>query len=125
MREKSVENFLNTVSLLQQALASPIMEKRDLAGIVLTFKFTYETSWKALKQKLEHLGITSGPPRDVFAKGYQASLLDDEEIWLSILKDRNLTTHTYNESLAQQMVERIRSRYLAAFEGLSKKLQAA
>jgi len=39
-------------------------------------------------------------PRDVFKVAYRDGINHEETTWLSMLKDRNLTSHTYNEKLA-------------------------
>jgi hypothetical protein len=42
--------------------------------------------------------------------------------WLSIIDDRNLTTHIYNEAVAVEIGGRIISFYLPKFEALAQKL---
>jgi predicted nucleotidyltransferase len=39
------------------------------------------------------------------------SIIDDEEIWLTMLKDRNQTSHTYEEELATQIYHHIQTYY--------------
>ena len=41
-------------------------------------------------------------------------------IELQIMKDRNLTSHTYDFSFAEAMVDRIKSIYLSEFESLQE-----
>ena len=117
-------NFDRALSALVQSLVSPVTEARDVSGIVKDFEIVYELSWKCLKAVLEKQGHESGTARDVFARAYQLRLLDDEAAWLEMIEDRNLAVHTDDEKLAQALCDRIRSRYVTAFQQLQKTLHA-
>ena len=121
---KGVENLQKAVLALDAALSAPVSEPRDLSGIVKDFEIAYELSWKSLKRHLEDQGHEAGTARQVFSRAYQLGVLKDEQVWLEILADRNLTVHIYDENLARAMVERIRTRYARAFGDLLRELQA-
>lgn len=42
-----------------------------------------------------------------------------------MLRDRNLTSHTYNASVADQIIERLLRDYMAAFRAALERLRAA
>lgn len=46
----------------------------------------------------------------------------DEDIWVSMIKDRNLSSHTYNEDLAQEIAGRVNS-YLPVITATLSKLK--
>ena len=71
------------------------------------FEFTIELYWKVLKNALEVEGFLPQTPRDAFAKAYQVDLINDESVWLSMLKDRNLTSHIYQEEVADQVAQNL------------------
>jgi len=48
--------------------------------------------------------------------------LESEGEWLEILKDRNLSVHTYLEELAEEIYEKLPS-HLKAMEELAAKLE--
>ena len=110
--------FSSALGSLERALAAPITEDRDLAGIIKNFEFTYETGWKYLRALLEDQGIESNTPREAIEKGYQSKIIQDQATWLGLMKDRNLTVHTYDRKFAEEMVERIRVSYFPAFRDL-------
>jgi nucleotidyltransferase substrate binding protein (TIGR01987 family) len=78
------------------------------------FEFTIELFWKLLKVILESKGVEVQYPKDVLREAFKGHLIDDEEQWLSMLKDRNLTSHTYDEKLAHEVYERIKA-YVPVF----------
>jgi nucleotidyltransferase substrate binding protein (TIGR01987 family) len=53
-------------------------------------------------------------PRQAFSSALQAGFIPPEEepVWIAMMQDRNLTLHTYHESLATEIVQRIRTAYL-------------
>jgi nucleotidyltransferase substrate binding protein (TIGR01987 family) len=74
------------------------------------FEFTFEAAWKALKTFLEDKhGIVCQSPKSCFREALSISLLsvDQVEQGLEMTDDRNLTTHTYHEELANQIYQRI------------------
>lgn len=67
------------------------------------FEFCIELFWKALKRLLADLGKEVNLPKLIMQEAYQNHLINDEQIWLDMLKDRNQTSHTYDEDLANQI----------------------
>ena len=77
-------------------------------------------NWKSVKTfLLEYDGIECRSPktcmRDFFAAGY-ASRLQIESL-LSMVDDRNLATHTYHESLAEDIFKHIEE-YIELFDAV-------
>lgn len=94
-------------------------------GIIGQFHLTFELSWKALREVLLLHGVkeaASGSPREILKAGYQFHFIDDEELWLDMLKRRNQTAHIYNEDIAVELVTLIFDKYIAAFENLRGEL---
>ena len=73
------------------------------------FEFTIELTWKLLKQVLNQKGVDVTYPKDVLKAAYQGQMINDEVLWLNVLKDRNLTSHTYNEELADEIYKRLKT----------------
>ncbi|MFK4998603.1 HI0074 family nucleotidyltransferase substrate-binding subunit [Bacillus sp. N9] len=63
--------------------------------------------WKMLKRLLLSEGIEAKTPRETLKEAYQAGWLPNEQAWLQMLKDRNITSHTYVEELAKKIVQNI------------------
>ncbi len=64
------------------------------------YEMTFELAWKLMKDYLELLGYTVNSPRDVIKQALQATILEEGQLWMDALSDRNLTTHTYDENKA-------------------------
>ena len=45
------------------------------------------------------------------------------EIWMEMIQSRNMTTHTYTEDTANEIIETVQHSYLAEFIALKEKLQ--
>jgi nucleotidyltransferase substrate binding protein (TIGR01987 family) len=111
-------NATQAVSSLAAFLQMPIANDRDRAGVIQAFKYCYETTWKLLQKLAEAAGRPVGSPREAFVFAFEARLIADEQIWLDMIKSRNLTVHTYKAELAEQVLGDIRDRYLAALQAL-------
>jgi nucleotidyltransferase substrate binding protein (TIGR01987 family) len=124
LAKKGLENFIATVKTLSEFIAEPIQNDRDKAGIIQAFEFTFEQCWKALRQEAGNQGVNVGSPKSAFSFAMDTGLIDTkyEKLWLEMLEDRNLTSHTYKKELADQVIGRIKTNYLGAFQNLVKKL---
>lgn len=89
--------------------------------IVKRFEFTYEMSWKALKRYLEFLGFEPKNPRMTFKEAYAQQLIENEDIWLDMIEQRNLTSHIYDESEIEEILNK-RELYKKTFTQLKAKL---
>lgn len=92
-----LQDLRKALVLLEEA----VREKSDLkvvqAGCIQYFEFTFELMWKWLKKRGEELGIEAMvSPRAVLQKGFELGWIEEEEVWLKMLKSRNLMSHTYD-----------------------------
>ena len=94
-------------------------------SLIQRFEFTYELTHKTLREFMKYLGVTldNSFPRTIFKKAYVNNLISSEETWISLLEDRNCTSHIYNENLASEVAERIVKDYVLAIEELVRKLE--
>lgn len=90
------------INSLEDILRQPINEYvRD--GVIQRFEYTFELCWKFLQRALKESGVETGSPTQVIRAAAREGLLDDIEAWLSFLKSRNLTVHTYNKDVAEEV----------------------
>ena len=66
--------------------------------VVKRFEFTYEMSWKAIKRYLDFLGMSCLNPRNCFQEAFAQKLIGDEQVWLDMIEQRNLSSHIYDEN---------------------------
>jgi nucleotidyltransferase substrate binding protein (TIGR01987 family) len=83
------------------------MLRNDRAGVIQSFKFTCELSWKFIRRWLEtNIGWDSADGvtrRELFRMGAENRLIDDVEACMRYHTARNTTPHTYNLSIAAQV----------------------
>jgi nucleotidyltransferase substrate binding protein (TIGR01987 family) len=110
---------------LAEAVAQPETELiRD--ATIQRFEFTFEIIWKTLKLYLERQGHECGGPRPTLKKAFAENLIPSPEaadLWLRMLEDRNLTTHAYDEALANRIYSHIVSDYTALLSGMAATIQ--
>ena len=66
-------------------------------------------------------GMKVGGPREVIRQAHQYELIDDD-YWITMMEDRNLTSHTYDESKAQEVVMQIINTYHPVLQKLEQRL---
>jgi len=108
----SVASLEKALDRLGEALDLPI-ESNPIAldGTIQRFEFCYEQAWKTLQRFARFMGFDPRSPRDVFRVAYKQGWIEDEDLWLSMLNDRNLTSHTYKVELALEIYSRVKSYY--------------
>ncbi len=88
-------------------------------ALIQTFEFTYELGWKTIKDYLRYSGIKKANlPREVIKHGFQNQIIEDGQVWINMMEDRNLMAHTYNEENARKAVARISNEYCQAIKQL-------
>ena len=120
--ENKIAQFQWALDLLENAVL-PNANDLEIDGSIHRFERCYELAWKTLKLRLERDGITEiSSPKAAIQKGFIAGFIDNESEWLSILKDRNLTVHTYDEKTAREIFQRLPG-HLSAFMLLLDKIK--
>ncbi len=104
---------------LKQMVDKPMQEDRsNIDACIQRFEFSVELFWKFLKRVLEDRGVEVTYPKDVVRTAFSGKLIDDEAIWLNMLDDRNLTSHAYDETLADQIFDHIPQYYEVMWQTL-------
>ena len=104
---KDFDNFKDSFTDLKNALSklNEIINfemdnkeiKRD--STIQRFEFCYELIWKNLKRILEIEGFNPKSPRETFEFAYKNDIIKNEELWLNMIRDRNIITHFVKKSL--------------------------
>jgi len=100
----------NALKRLEEVVVLPLSpQKYEIDLTIHRFEFTIELFWKALRKKLiDEYGVNVNSPKPVLQEAYLNQLIEHEEIWIAMLHDRNLTSHTYKEALALKIYENIK-----------------
>ena len=116
------ENFDKSYKLLNKYAKQPITTELERAGIIQFFEMTFELAWKVLKDYLEAQEDLVKSPRETVKQAFQIGLIDNGHVWMDALSNRNLTTHTYDEELANKMTNEIITMYLPELDKMYEKL---
>ena len=119
----ALDHFTRALARLHEALAQPENEfLRD--AIIQRFEFTFETAWKAMYRWLRARGVDIDEDAySTIPEGFKRRLISDERRWGDMRRYRNLTSHTYNEALAIEVVAFVRADGAPAFGALLKVLK--
>lgn len=117
------EEFNQALSRLLAALNQPEDEfTRDAA--IQRFEFTYELAWKTLKLYLESKDIDVRNARDTLKAAFEQGLIQDGDGWSQLHQQRNLTSHTYDEKLAEDVYQFLKQKGASLFVALQTYLQS-
>ena len=99
------------------------LSKLESQGLIQAFEFTHELAWKVLKDYLEHrAGAHLMGSKDSTKAAFKANVLQDGELWMKMIEDRNLSVHTYSESIARDVADHVTKDYYQEFRDLEKLL---
>lgn len=107
-------NLERAFTFLQESSNLKSLDKLQMAGLVQAFEFTFELSWKTLKDYMTAMGIDVKFPRDTIKHAFQDGLIEDGHTWLAMLDKRNEFSHTYDDAHAQLAVDTIKNEFLPA-----------
>lgn len=118
--DERIHEFLQAVQRLNDALRQPKNEfVRD--AVIQRFEFCFELAWKMLQLKLRDEGLQSNTPRETWQNALTAAYIIDGNGWSAMQKMRNLTSHTYDESLAEQVYQYVSTSGIALIDQLGHK----
>jgi nucleotidyltransferase substrate binding protein (TIGR01987 family) len=111
--KRKLEDAKKAIVTLEEIL----MEKyskivRD--ATIQRFEYTFEVAWKLLKEYLYHKeGIVCNSPKSCFREAFSVGLLNEEEtlLFIQMTDDRNLTSHTYDEEIAENLYKKVKNYY--------------
>lgn len=130
--EDGLYNFKRALERLSEAIEQrEELEQRGYGDIVLDlctkrFEFTFEMSWKAIKRGLDYLGIEAAYPRACFKEAYAIGLISDQDVWIDMIEQRNLSSHVYNQDEVRGLLTKLetyRNHFDALYQALVQKLE--
>ena len=114
------EDFKNSVSQLDAALARVGDDPLIQAGCIHYFEFCFELSWKTIKQAIAHQGLADCySPKACLQQAFALGWVTNEQVWLDMLDARNRMTHTYSQAEAMKIYSRL-PEFLREFQNLDK-----
>jgi len=126
--KQRLQNFAKALEELEEAVS--LSEERELTklekqGLIQAFEFTHELAWNVLKDYFEYQGnsaITGS--RDATREAFEKGLVADGDGWMEMILSRNQSSHTYNEEIAEEIIESILGTYYQLFVAFKDKMES-
>jgi len=122
------DNFERAFGLLKEAFERDPEGMSDLEkeGAIQRFEYTFELAWETLKDYLVYSGVVFEQitPRSVIKQAFAAKIVQDGQVWMDMLDQRNLMSHTYDDEAFQIAFSSISRSYLKTIEQVFTWLKA-
>jgi nucleotidyltransferase substrate binding protein (TIGR01987 family) len=121
------DNFKSAFALLSEAIQM-IRERKISAleqeGVIQRFEYTWELTWKVLKDYLEYTGIIleTVTPAAVIKAAIAANIIKNGDVWMAALDSRNKMSHTYDFKKFKKIVISIEKEYYPELERMYLKM---
>ena len=119
-------NYKKALKQLEEAVE--LTKERKLSnlekqGLVQVYEFTQELSWKVLKDFMQSRGTEDlYGSKDVVREAFKIGLIENGDVWMEMIKSRNLTSHTYDEATIEEIINLIIGKYYYEFNKLNQKM---
>lgn len=126
MQDKSRSNYrfkqFNKALLLLEDAVDDIenLNRLEKEGLIQRFEYTFELSWKLLKDYLDENGFEVTSPRQVLKTAFKEQLIDHGDEWMVMLDSRNLLSHTYNKDQFDKAIQMITQSFITRLKQLQK-----
>ncbi len=117
-------NYQKALGQLQKFIAKGELNELEEQGLIQAFEFTHELAWNVMKDYFEYQGTTSiTGSRDATREAFQRGLVQDGAQWMEMIKSRNQSSHTYNESTAKEIKDKVLLEYYDLFVVFNEKMK--
>lgn len=118
--KSQISQLTKALARLKEALDFPKTAMNKDASIQ-RFEFSFELCWKLMQGIAQEKGLVEIlTPRDSIRTAAQLKLINNVELWFDFLKDRNLSSHLYDEGVSLNIYEDIKKFLPEAEEFLTK-----
>jgi len=102
--KKALVTLTNAINLSKQRTLSDL-EKQ---GLIQGFEFTHELAWKTLKDFFRSKGVSEiYGSKDATKTAFQNGIITNGEAWFNMIESRNLSSHTYDTEISDEIVESV------------------
>ncbi|MBF0138293.1 MAG: nucleotidyltransferase substrate binding protein [Magnetococcales bacterium] len=122
--QQRFQNYLRALQTLDEAAELArvrALTRLEQQGLIQGFEFTHELAWNLLKDYLEAKGFTDLiGSKDATRTAFKNGLIEAGEVWMEMIRARNLTSHSYSSDIAQAVVDDVLLKFYPAFVALAK-----
>ncbi len=120
-----LDSYKRALAKLTQFIEKEDLSELEEIGVIKAFEFTHELAWKLLKAFLNDRGVEDiYGSKEATRQAFSLGLIEDGETWMEMIKDRNRTSHTYNQEIAEEIASKIKASFFDLFVALQTKMQA-
>lgn len=117
-------NYKKALSQLEKFIAKGELNELEEQGLIQAFEYTHELAWNVLRDYLREQGnFAIHGSRDATREAFKLDLIQDGDAWMDMIKDRNRTSHTYNQATADLIALNITQRFFSLFISLRDTMQ--
>ncbi len=118
--QKSLAQLMELIQVAQQRTLSKFEE----AGLIQYFEVSFDLAWKVLKDYLQAQGLMDIiGSKTAIREAFKNHIIHHGDIWMSMVDSRNLTSHTYNMQIAQNIVHKIQHLFYIELQQLDIKMR--
>jgi len=125
--KQRLQNYKKAFAVLGKAVElANTRELTDLEkqGLIQGFEFTFELAWNVMKDYLEEQGIIDiVGSKAAIRNAYKNGIIDDGQIWMDMIESRNISSHSYDEETANQILMQIINSYFLHFKKFLNKME--
>jgi nucleotidyltransferase substrate binding protein (TIGR01987 family) len=119
-----LNHYSQALDQLTKFIQKGTLNELEKQGLIQAFEYTYELAWNVMKDYFESQGdVTLYGSRDVFRLAFKRGLIQEGEIWMDMIQSRALTSHTYNQNLAEEIAAKIVNKYFSEYVTFRTKME--
>ena len=119
------DNYQRALAQLTKFIDKGELNELEEQGLIQAFEYTHELAWNVLRDYLREQGNPNiYGSRDATREAFKLELIQDGDSWMDMIRDRNRTTHTYNQETAQAIATNITGRFFTLFVMLQEKMRS-
>lgn len=116
-------NYNKSFKQLERFIGKEKLNEMEEQGLIKSFEYTYELSWKTLQDLLKEKGYNNIlGPKPVIEQCFHDGYIQDGKSRMRMHTSRYLTSHTYDEEIVKEIVNDIRTTYFGLLENLQIRL---
>ena len=117
-------NYKRALLQLEKFIEKGKLNELEEQGLIQAFEYTHELAWNVLRDFLREQGnFNIMGSRDATREAFKIELIQDGDTWMDMIKDRNRTSHTYNQATADMIAKNITERFFALFIALRNTME--
>jgi nucleotidyltransferase substrate binding protein (TIGR01987 family) len=118
-----LNNWTRALAQLTKFMDREELNELEEQGLIQSFKYNHELAWNTQKDFLKNRGVAGMfGSKDVAREAFSAGLISNGDVWVNMIKDRNLSSQTYNEPTRDKILGHIIEDYYEEFCNVHKKL---